>query len=124
MTAQQKPARAEPLHVHARPPSSPAPRAPREGHHGTVPYIVQWSEERDCSPELTVRQNGDGVGYADETPGDRDAHGVLWRQVTGRRGQGRPLFGSVHPLRQRRAMRRLLCQVCGRPADRDERGVL
>lgn len=30
----------------------------------------------------------------------------------------------MHPLRQRRAMRRLLCQVCGGPADRNEHGVL
>jgi hypothetical protein len=33
-------------------------------------------------------------------------------------------FGKVHSLRQRRAMRRLLCQVCGEPADQSEDGVL
>jgi hypothetical protein len=73
---------------------------------------------------LTVRADGGGVGYREEAPGDRDAHGVLWSQVTSRRGQGRPQFGRIHPLRQRRAMRKLRCQVCGGPADRDERGVL
>ncbi|WP_197288793.1 hypothetical protein [Nocardia sp. NRRL S-836] len=41
-----------------------------------------------------------------------------------RPGTGRPEFGRVHPLRQRRAMRRLLCQVCAAPADRDDSGVL
>lgn len=106
----------------------PGPATARQGspsdRNGTVPYVVQWSAERDCSPEVVLRPDGGGVGYAGEGPTDRDAHGVLWRQVTGRRGQGRPLFGRVHPLRQRRAMRRLLCQVCGGPADRNERGVL
>jgi hypothetical protein len=37
---------------------------------------------------------------------------------------GRPEFGNVHSLRQRRAMRRLLCQVCGGAADQIEDGVL
>ena len=44
--------------------------------------------------------------------------------MTLQRGHGRPEFGRVHPGRQRRAMLRLLCQVCGGPADRTERGVL
>ena len=34
------------------------------------------------------------------------------------------MFGKVHPLRQRRAMQRLLCQVCAGPADRNKDGVL
>jgi hypothetical protein len=37
---------------------------------------------------------------------------------------GEPRFKKVHPHRQRHAMRRLLCQVCGGPADEDERGIL
>jgi hypothetical protein len=41
-----------------------------------------------------------------------------------RPGVGRPEFGQVHALRQRRAMQRLLCQVCAGPADQTEDGVL
>ncbi|WP_460397846.1 hypothetical protein [Actinophytocola sediminis] len=67
---------------------------------------------------------GRGIGYLDETAVDRDSSGVLWCRAPFQPGQGRPLFGRVHPLRQRRAMRRLLCQVCGGPADRGEDGVL
>jgi hypothetical protein len=55
---------------------------------------------------------------------DRDANGVLCDRVLSRPRQGRPEFGMTHPLRQRRAMRRLLCQVCADPADQTEDGVL
>jgi hypothetical protein len=72
----------------------------------------------------TVIVQPSGIGYADETSVDRDEHGVLWRRVGSCPGRGRPQFGKVHPLRQRRAMRRLLCGVCGGPADRTELGVL
>jgi hypothetical protein len=49
---------------------------------------------------------------------------VLWqRTALGWQG-GRPEFGRVHPLRQRRAMLRLLFQVCGGPADQMDNGVL
>ncbi|CCB76528.1 conserved protein of unknown function [Streptantibioticus cattleyicolor NRRL 8057 = DSM 46488] len=71
-----------------------------------------------------VISRGDRIGYADEHPYDRDADGVLWTRVPSSPGRGRPEFGTVHALRQRRAMRRLLCQVCARPADRDAEGVL
>lgn len=71
-----------------------------------------------------VGSPGYGVGYADELLGDRDARGVLWQRPAVRHGVGRPEFGKVHPLRQRRAMRQLLCQVCAGPADRNDNGVL
>ncbi|WP_460404121.1 hypothetical protein [Actinophytocola sediminis] len=67
---------------------------------------------------------GIGIAYTDETLMDRDTRGVLWYRAPNRPGRGRPRFGVVHPLRQRRAMLRLLCQVCARPADRNEDGVL
>ncbi|PJE93926.1 hypothetical protein CUT44_31615 [Streptomyces carminius] len=57
----------------------------------------------------------EGVGYLDETPYDRDGHGVLWVRQALARGSGRPQFQNVHVLRQRRAVRRMLCQVCGGP---------
>ncbi|MDT3398084.1 hypothetical protein RKE29_15780 [Streptomyces sp. B1866] len=42
-----------------------------------VPYITPWSEERVTVGTLTVRPDGSGLCYGDETSADRDAHGVL-----------------------------------------------
>ncbi|MGW0785904.1 hypothetical protein [Streptomyces sp. NPDC002913] len=68
-------------------------------------------------PTLTRRRGKDGqwiLSYQDEDPYDRDSFGALWaRQALGR-GRGVPDFAAVHALRQRQAMSRLLCQVCGR----------
>lgn len=88
-----------------------------------APYITSWSAEQDL-PYRLVERPGLGIGYTDESFGDRDAHGVLWQRAAVRHGVGRPEFGKVHPLRQRRAMRQLLCQVCAGPADRNYDGVL
>lgn len=88
-----------------------------------APYVTAWSAEVDPPHEL-VEVPGRGIAYADETVSDRDSNGVLWYRTSHCPGQGRPEFGRVHPLRQRRAMRRLLCQVCAGPADRTDDGVL
>jgi hypothetical protein len=88
-----------------------------------APYVTAWSTEREL-PYQVVERRGFGIGYADETVLDRDSRGVLWRRAPSCHRQGRPEFGKVHPFRQRRAMRRLLCQVCAGPADRTEDGVL
>lgn len=88
-----------------------------------APYVTTWSAEQDL-PSQVVEQPGCGVGYADELLGDRDARGVLWQRPAVRHGVGKPEFGRVHPLRQRRAMRKLLCQVCAGPADWNDEGVL
>lgn len=88
-----------------------------------VPYVTRWSTEQD-SPFRIVGRCGPGIAYADEMLADRDIHGVLWHRAYSRPHQGKPEFGNVHPLRQRRAMQRLLCQVCGGPADRTDEGVL
>jgi hypothetical protein len=90
---------------------------------GLVPYIASWSGERPSTTPLVVKGR-DGIGYRQERRSDRDAYGVLWARQLRAPGVGEPQFSRVHPLRQRRAMRQLLCQVCGGPADRDERGVL
>jgi hypothetical protein len=90
---------------------------------GLVPYIASWSGERPTSTPL-VANGRRGIGYRRERPGDRDAHGVLWQRYVRAPGVGEPRFKKVHPHRQRHAMRRLLCQVCGGPADEDERGIL
>ncbi len=87
-----------------------------------APYITSWSAEQDLPYKLVERFGG--IGYADESFGDRDARGVLWQRAAVRHGVGKPEFGRVHPLRQRRAMRQLLCQVCAEPADRNDDGVL
>ena len=88
-----------------------------------TPYITAWSEELD-EPVTIVERPTQRVGYLDETMYDRDRHGVLWLRSLVRQGVGEPQFARVHPLRQRRAMRLLLCNVCGRPADRSDEGVL
>jgi hypothetical protein len=88
-----------------------------------APYITSWSTEND-PPHQLIERPGFGIAYLDEHLTDRDNHGVLWYRTTSRPRQGRPTFGKVHPLRQRRAMRRLLCQVCAGPADHTDDGVL
>jgi len=65
-----------------------------------------------------------GIGYMDETLTDRDDKGVPWTRIASRLGHGRPMFGKIHSLRQRRVMSRLLCQICAEPADRNDQGVL
>ena len=89
---------------------------------GLVPYITSWSAEKSL-PAKVIELRG-RIGYADEAFGERDEHGVLWSRVPLLPGQGRPLFGKIHALRQRRAMRKLLCQVCAGPADESELGTL
>ncbi|BBB00071.1 hypothetical protein RVR_6962 [Actinacidiphila reveromycinica] len=100
--------------------NAPRPRTPAPA----VPYIATWSAEERAAGPLVLRPDGRGIGYPDEVPHDRDAEGVLWMRAGLARGRGKPSFGAVHPARQRRAMRLLLCQVCAGPADRDDDGVL
>ena len=88
-----------------------------------TPYITSWSEEQD-PPYRLLERRGQGIAYLDETLHDRDNKGVLWYRTSFRPGQGQPVFGKVHPIRQRRAMRRLLCQVCAGPADHNSDGIL
>lgn len=88
-----------------------------------APYVTAWSAEEDL-PYKVVERPGYGVGYADELLTDRDYRGVLWQRVAVRQQVGRPEFRRVHPLRQRRAMLRLSCQVCAGPADQVDDGVL
>jgi len=87
-----------------------------------VPYIARWSAEQNITPDVIATARG--LAYPNETPYDRDHGGALWARTALRRGQGKPDFGGVHPQRQRRAMQRLLCQVCGHRANRTQDGVL
>jgi hypothetical protein len=88
-----------------------------------APYITAWSAEQDL-PCTLVERPDHSIGFANELLSDRDRHGVLWQQTALRHRVGRPEFARVHPLRQRRAMELVLCQVCGGPADQNEDGVL
>ncbi|MFC7220374.1 hypothetical protein ACFQLX_19720 [Streptomyces polyrhachis] len=89
-----------------------------------VPDIVSGTVELTTTPPLVQRPSG--IGYAKEHPADRDRRGVLWLRVASNPdgARGRPEFGRVHPLRQRRVMRRHLCQICSRPASRTALGTL
>lgn len=107
-------------------------------YRGTpVPYITTWDQEAQAAlngagaggarvelRQLTVPGAPLLVSYQDEVPHDRDAMGCLWQRYPLAHGKGFPHFAKVHPARQRRAMTKKLCQVCGNPADRDERGWL
>jgi hypothetical protein len=87
-----------------------------------VPYITRWSAEHGPSEPVTIRDGR--LAYEHERPWDRDRFGVLWMRAPLRRGKGRPEFGTLHPRRQRAAMTRLCCQVCGQPADHTSEGLL
>jgi hypothetical protein len=88
-----------------------------------TPYITSWSEEKD-PPYQLIERPGRGIAYMDETLHDRDNRGALWLRTPWRPGSGQPQFARVHPFRQRRAMQRLLCNVCAKPADHADDGVL
>ncbi|OLF10482.1 hypothetical protein BLA60_14895 [Actinophytocola xinjiangensis] len=94
-----------------------------DNSHIIAPYVTAWSEEMFTQAKIVRRPSG-GIAYADEKLTDRDNNGILWPRTPHRPGIGRPEFGAVHPLRQRRAMRRLLCQVCAGPADQTPDGTL
>lgn len=100
-----------------------SPQKACAGRQVAAPYITAWSAEQD-PPVALVERPGGGIAYQDETLSDRDRNGVLWFRTPFRPGQGRPEFGKVHPLRQRRTMQRLLCQVCAGPANATEDGML
>ena len=84
-----------------------------------VPWITLWSNEQLTDPDDTAM----GI-FAGEEPGEivlayknypdaeREASGILWQREGIARG-GEPLFAQVSTYRQRAAMRKRLCQVCG-----------
>jgi hypothetical protein len=82
-----------------------------------VPYITLWSREQELTLRLEKRHGPHGafLGHVDEDPYDRDTNGALWARYSLAHGKGSAQFKFVHPLRQRNAMLRRLCQVCGTP---------
>ncbi|CRK60026.1 Phage protein [Alloactinosynnema sp. L-07] len=89
-----------------------------------VPYVTTWSAEQTLVSHVVEHPSGIGIAYADEILGDRDSNGVLWHRTPSLPGQGKPEFGLVHSSRQRRAMRKFLCQVCAGPATPTDDGGL
>ncbi|MDT0345939.1 hypothetical protein [Streptomyces litchfieldiae] len=90
-----------------------------------VPYAAVWNTETPVvARALTIRADGMGLAYRDETPADRDRHGVLWARLRHSPGEGRPNFRALHPHRQRDTMLHKLCHVCGGPASRTPQGWL
>ncbi|MGW1675564.1 hypothetical protein [Streptomyces sp. NPDC002324] len=102
-----------------------------KGH--PVPYIAAWSDERLPQPRIVaaVRRSGlaDGIAFEDSLnvngfAAGRDTTGVLWKRWALCQGHGVPEFSVVHVHRGKRAMRNLLCQVCGGPSDVNQPGRL
>jgi len=91
-----------------------------KGH--PVPYITAWSGEHLPLPRVVATR--DGINFDDLAYARRDPAGMLWQPWALREGDGVPEFRTIHGPRQRRAMRRLLCQVCGGPSDLNEQGRL
>jgi len=75
-----------------------------------VPYITKWTGERTLRRVMVRR--GAGIGFADESPYDRDDDGVLWIRQTSAQGSGEAEYLNVHSARQRQVTRGLLCQGC------------
>jgi hypothetical protein len=92
------------------------------------PWMAAWTGESPIEGRLICRPRPEaGLMYTDEHAVDRGPHDALL--VRGRRpapkgNRGKPLYAVVNYAKQRRAMRRLLCHLCGNPAHRDELGVL
>ncbi|MGA5497668.1 hypothetical protein ACPCSP_25225 [Streptomyces cinereoruber] len=83
-----------------------------------VPKIARWSAEQDITPRVyPVRGR---LVYRDG-PLTRAStvNGALWRVWSLAPGRGEALLSHVHPARQRRMMRLLLCQVCGKPTSEE-----
>ncbi|MDX2681122.1 hypothetical protein [Streptomyces soliscabiei] len=95
-------------------------RPPLQWQGVRVPWISPWSSEaaRD-RPIVQRRLGGPGIGYVDEHHTDR-RDGVLWVRVPATPGRGTPRFAGVHALRQRQALDRMLCQVCGGLCERPD----
>jgi hypothetical protein len=82
-------------------------------HGARVPWIAPWSREAPGDPPITRRGSGcTGIAYRDEHYSDRHED-VLWVRTPLAPGCGDPRFAKVHALRQRQAIDRMLCQVCG-----------
>jgi len=80
-----------------------------------VPWVTRWSGERS-KDEVQLSLNPDTqeltLGYPDGQGESREPSGILW-QREGLSRSGVPEYSQVNTYRQRSAMRKFLCQVCG-----------
>ncbi|WP_405575607.1 hypothetical protein OG317_36795 [Streptomyces sp. NBC_01167] len=81
-----------------------------------VPYITHWTAESVPQPKLIRLIARGGIGYFDEEPVTERRREALRHRSGLAQGRGRPDFARVNSLRQKRAMRCNLCQVCGEEA--------
>ena len=82
-----------------------------KGH--PVPWVTRWSGEVVWVPvQVGQREDGAVVAFYEDGREVRDDNGVLWMRE-GINRAGEPQFSEVSAFRQRAAMRRRLCQVCG-----------
>jgi hypothetical protein len=81
------------------------------------PYINAWSDEHTPqSLAFTWHASSRSLRLTYTDPVEQDwMYGALWARH-GQQMTGTPEFKRVNTARQRRAMLRRLCQVCGRPA--------
>lgn len=90
--------------------TDPADLPQWQGH--PVPWVARWSGEVNRTKVRLDRLDGELVVHYPDGNADRDNSGALWmREGIGRTGE--PQFGQVSVYRQRLAMRRRKCQVCG-----------
>ena len=119
----------------ARPGALQLPSLPRERDmtrpltykNHPVPYIAAWSNDTCRRPHRHRRRRHRLRGRPRPRPGTPTAvtRPVLWSPRSAlRQGDGKPEFNVVHAPRQKRAMRKLICQVCGGPSDVNEQGRL
>lgn len=81
-----------------------------------VPWITRWTGEvSDTKLKVFYENNRLGIGYEDKNE-NRDEFGVLWKRE-GLTRQGRPQYAEVNTYRQRAAMNKRMCQVCGSKID-------
>lgn len=91
----------------------PTPKSALPQHDGKpVPWVTRWTGEVNQA-RLQVSHDRDGlhVEYADGNE-EREAGGLLWKRE-GIVRRGTPQFSELNTYRQRAAMRKRLCQVCG-----------
>lgn len=76
-----------------------------------VPWVTRWNEE-NLGLRYGVQMQRDGLRVTYGEGDYRDKHGVLW-QKEGLTKSGVPQWARVSTYRQRSAMLRRKCQVCG-----------
>lgn len=83
-----------------------------------VPWITRWTGEIIDDDDRVLRPFLNPAGQlqlnyvTDPENQEREANGILWQREGVSRG-GEPEFSQVSTYRQRAAMRKRLCQVCG-----------